>query len=96
MRPIRSIVIFAIAGLVGALGVASTIAMPAAANASIHASMSNAVKSAHANVPTVDLNCSYHSDKFVTYTNGCANWINWTCSQGNEHSISGPDYVANA
>lgn len=93
MKPIRWIVISAIAGL---MGVASAIAVPAAANASIHASASSAVRSALANVPAIDLDCSYHSDKFVTYTNGCASWINWSCTQGNEHSISGPDYVANA
>lgn len=91
MRPIRSIVIFAIAGLVG---VASAIAVPAAANASVHTSTSSAVRSAHANVPAVT--CSYHSNKFVTYTSGCVHWTNWTCRQGNENSISGPDYVANA
>jgi hypothetical protein len=92
MRPIRSIVIFAIAGLIG---VASAIAVPAAADASIHASASSAaVRSAQANAPAVT--CSYHSDKFVTYTSGCASWINWTCRQGNENSISGPDYVANS
>jgi hypothetical protein len=96
MRPIRSIVTFAIAGLVGALGVVSAMAVPATANASIHVSRGSAVSSAHANVPAVDINCSYHGDKFATYTNGCANWTNWTCRQGNENSISGPDYVANA
>jgi hypothetical protein len=94
MRPIRSIVTFTIAGLVGALGVASAIAVPAAANASVHASTSSAGRVAHANVPAIS--CSYHSNKFVTYTNGCVTWINWTCRQGNENSISGPDYVANA
>jgi hypothetical protein len=93
MRPIRSIVIFAIAGLVG---VAPAIAVPAAANASIHASTISTVRSAHANVQAPDVTCSYHSDKFVTYTNGCGSWTNWTCRQGNENSISGPDYVANA
>jgi hypothetical protein len=93
MRPIRSIVIFAIAGLAG---VASAVAVPAAANASIQASASSAVRSAQANVSAIDVTCSYHSDKFVTYTNGCGSWINWTCRQGNENSISGPDYVANS
>lgn len=96
MRPIRSIVTFAIAGLVGALGVASDLAVPAAANASVPASTSSAVSSAHADMPAAALDCRYHSDKFVTYTDGCVHWINWTCRQGNEHSISGPDYVANA
>jgi hypothetical protein len=94
MRPIRSIVTFAIAGLVGALGVVSVTAVPAMASASIHAGTRSAVRPAHAKVPAVD--CSYHSDKFATYTNGCVNWTNWTCRQGNENSISGPDYVANA
>lgn len=97
MKPIRSVAAFAVAGLAGALSVAAVAAVPAAAKAPVHASASSAVRPAHANVPTVaNITCSYHSDKFATYTNGCATWINWTCSQGNEHSISGPDFVANA
>ncbi len=96
MRPIRSIVTCAIAGLVGALGVVSVTAVPAMASVSVHASTRSAVRPVQANAPAVDIDCSYHSNKFVTYTNGCVNFINWTCRQGNENSISGPDYVANA
>lgn len=95
MKLIRSVAALAIFGLAGAFSLVGAAASAAAA-APIHASASSAIKSAHANVRAIDLNCSFHRDKFVTYTHGCANSINWTCLQGNRHSISAPDYVANA
>jgi hypothetical protein len=95
MRPIRSVAVFAIAGLVGALGVAAVSAVPAAASASIHASASSAVRPSHANGPAVDTTCPFHSNRFVTYYGGCGSWINWSCSQGNTHSINPPAYVSN-
>jgi hypothetical protein len=93
MKPIR-VATFAIAGLVGALGIASAAAVPAAAKAPAHASVSSAARS-HANVPTVDNTCPFHSNRFTTYYGSCTSWINWSCSQGNQHSISPPSFVSN-
>jgi hypothetical protein len=104
MKPIRSVATFAIAGLVatfaiagltGALGVAAVAAVHTVATAPIHASAGSAVRPSHANEPAVDITCRFHSNRFTTYYGNCTSWIDWSCSQGNEHSISRPDFVSN-
>jgi hypothetical protein len=99
MKPIRSVAAFVIAGLIVAFGVAAVTALPAAAKAPVRASASSTVERsyAHAPSPAIDEPCAYHTDKFVTYTDGCAHWINWTCRAENEHPLNpAPDAVSNA
>jgi hypothetical protein len=99
MKPIRLVVVLAIAGLVGALGVGvGAAAATAAAAAPAHASASNAVELSHAKAPSpaIDTVCPYHSNRFATYYGGCGSWINWSCTTGNAHSMSPPQYVSNA
>jgi hypothetical protein len=97
MQPIRTLAAFAVAGLIGVFGVAAT-AAPAAATANLHASASSAVALTHAKAPSpaIDNVCPYHSDRFVTWYGSCSSYINWSCTVGNEHSISPPTHVSNA
>lgn len=98
MRPARPIATFVMAVLIGALGIASAVAVPAAASASVPGSAQAAsMTPAQASTPNVDANCPFHPDKFATFTDGCVHWTNWTCRQGNENSLSPvPDFVSNA
>lgn len=95
MKPIRSVAAFAIAGLIGVFGVFGVAAVAAAAP--VHASASSAAEPFHAKVasPAVT-NCPYHSGHFATYYGGCGSWTNWSCSTGNAHSMTPPQYVSNA
>jgi hypothetical protein len=95
MKPIRSVAVFAIAGIVSALGIAAAAAVPAVAQASIHASAGSAVRSAQANAQAADVTCPFRSNRFTTYYGGCGSWIKWSCAQGNTHSMNPPDYVSN-
>jgi hypothetical protein len=104
MKLIRSIAAIAMAGLAAiaatagtadALGVPAATAVPAASAASVHASAGGVIRQSLANEATVDTACPFHSNRFVTYYGGCASWINWSCRQGNEHSITPPDSVSN-
>jgi len=96
MKPIRSLAAFAVAGLIGGLGVAAT-AAPVAAAAHVHASASSAVAQSRAKAPSPAINlCAFHSSHFTTYYNGCLTFRDWSCSVGTESSISPPDAVANA
>jgi hypothetical protein len=85
--------------LIGVLGVAAA-AAPATAAAPVQASASSAsgaVEPSHAKAPSPAISdCAYHSDHFVTYYGGCGSWTNWSCTTGNAHSMSPPQYVSNA
>lgn len=95
MKPIRSLAVFAIAGLVGGLGVAAVTALPAAAKTPVHVSTSTTVRSTHQVNASAVSNCRFHSNRFVTYYGNCTSWINWSCAQGNQHSIRPPTFVSN-
>jgi hypothetical protein len=98
MKPIRSVAAFAIAGLVVAFGVTAA-AAPAAAAAGLHASASSAAGPSHVRTPSPASGppCDYHSNRFVTYTYFCGDWINWKCEQGKTANLSPtPDAVSNA
>lgn len=60
MNPLRSVAAFAVAGLVGAFGVAAFATVPAAAKAPVHASASSAVRPPRAAAP-VAANASIHA-----------------------------------
>lgn len=97
MKPIRSVAAFAIAALVGALGVAAA-AAPAAVAAPVHVSASSAAGPSHAKAPSPAINpdCPYQGYHFTTYYGGCGSWINWSCTTGNAHSMNPPQYASNA
>lgn len=104
MKPIRLLAAFAVAGLIGALGVAAA-AAPAAAAAHVHARASSAVAPSHVKAPSPAINarmaqrrapCPFHHVVFTTWYGSCSSFIDYQCTVGNQHSISPPSHVSNS
>lgn len=107
MKPIRSSAVFAIAGLmaifamagpIGELDLAAAAAGPAVATAPVHASAGSTIRPSRANGPAFDINCPHLGTRFYVYhrdPGSCGHETDFSCSPGNEHSISAPDSVWN-